>query len=371
MLDEKAIELRHAIAFTGEDVFDRHREVTYVLITADPVSAETIASARKVDELRDRAGPSVLALLRPDAMWLRIRVPGSDRELQLSESGAGVEFLGQSVRGRLAPAGGKESDMFGKKFQLDVEFDLPIVARFDVARLPAPGLDAKALPAGGGEPGRAYVAECRRKESLVKDFASFRQRLIREGAAPSPADARAESARTGRPVTADQMMRQLYDMASSLSELSPKNCRVLGGRADASVAIIEIEATLTGIRQRTEIVMVKDGTLWRMEKEGTWRAPGPAKPAALPPPPASGPARPSASPAPPVPAGGTARARAEFERRATEEAGEATDPSKKCYSEYAACQVRYLQRPDYGEATQTRYEGECRAALSRCTGERK
>jgi hypothetical protein len=83
----------------------------------------------------------------------------------------------------------------------------------------AVGPKSKALPAGGGEPGKAFLAEkCRG---------------------------------TG-----------LFGM---------KNCKILGGREDTTVAILSVVADTMGSRMRNDFTLVKEGGAWKVDREGAWR----------------------------------------------------------------------------------------------------
>jgi hypothetical protein len=83
----------------------------------------------------------------------------------------------------------------------------------------AVGPKARALPAGGGEVGKAFLA----------------QKCM--GAGP----------------------------------FAMKNCKVLGGREDATVAIVSVVADTMGSRMRNDFTLVKEGGAWKVEKEGAWR----------------------------------------------------------------------------------------------------
>lgn len=281
----QASQLRHAYAFSGPDTFDRFREVTYVLLTADPLPENVVTAATDPKELIGAAkGGYILVQIDADGnFWLRATHPASDREVQSSGPRGDLRVRDGRVSGRLSPFGGREENMGNNRYQIDLAIDAALVKRFAVSKEPSLSAAASALPAGGGDPGRAFLLECKAKEFPYRDFNSFRAALQKDKALPTDADVKAEAAKRGKPVTRDQMVRELFDAMRKLSALSPQECKVLGGKSDGKVAVLDVEAIVGGKRLQTEYTLVIEGTAWKIEKEGAWRTPATAEKGADPP----------------------------------------------------------------------------------------
>ena len=55
--------------------------------------------------------------------------------------------------------------------------------------------------------------------------------------------------------------------------LGMQNCKILSGREDGGVAILQVEADTMGSRMLNDFTLVKEGAKWKVVREGAWRSP--------------------------------------------------------------------------------------------------
>lgn len=299
-VDGKTITLRYAYAVAGPDSFDGTKEAFLVLLTENPLAPDAIKESDSFDEL---GGKSIRSLLQsglavnigPDKGYhLTIRHPAlKDGEIQRSAfSGLQIVTLGPD---RVAGTFASSSGMMGKSngdggleeispnhtAQFKIRFDATVARRFPLKEKLELGPNASKLPAGGGEPGRAWLdKECKPAPALptFKDPKAVEKYLVAQGMTEK--DLEQEVARMskleGRRVTRDEVIKKMAEMMGAMADLGnatrPKDCKVLGGAHDGKVAILQIEATMGGERLRTDVTLVKQGEAWTVKKTGAWRS---------------------------------------------------------------------------------------------------
>ena len=178
---------------------------------------------------------------------------------------------------------GAQHDLgFDHKGQYKIRFDAPVERRFPLDEKLELAASAKKLPAGGGDAGKAWLAEACKPvppHPNLKDPKAVEKFLTEKGMTEK--DLQQEMARQsklkGHAVTRDEALKGMAELMSAMSELAEtmalKDCKVLGGSADARIAILQVEATQAGVRLRTDITLVKEGGGWAVKKTGAWRAP--------------------------------------------------------------------------------------------------
>jgi hypothetical protein len=136
-------------------------------------------------------------------------------------------------------------DVFdGEKYQYNATFDLPISKPF-VA--PPPVLKGTPLPAGGGEPGKAYMSYL--KLMAGSDLKAFL------GAVTA---ARAKEA-AAHP--------EFKDMFPLIKAMQPTSIKVTKGAVDGTNATLLATGKDGGQTSNGKISMVKEGNAWKVEKE--------------------------------------------------------------------------------------------------------
>jgi len=300
-LDGKPIKLRYAYAASGPDTFDETKKAYLLILSEKPIAAADIKAA---DSFVGLGGKSMRSLLEsgmaieihPDKNYhLTVRHPAlKDKEIQESANwGLDVTTLGpdrlkgtfassSSMMGKGQGDGGKQEIGMGHTGQFKITFDVPVERNFALEPVYALSASAKKLPNGGGDPGKAWIAQtCKALPPVpnTKDPKAVEKYLRDQGMTDK--DLNEEIARQsklkGHTVTRDEAIKGMADMIGAMSQLAaamtPQNCKVLSGSADDKVAIIQVEGTMAGQKQRTDVTLLKDGASWTVKKTGAWRSP--------------------------------------------------------------------------------------------------
>lgn len=299
-VDGKSISLRYAYAVGGPDSFDGTKQAYLILFTEKPLAPDAVKNAESFDVLGEKSVRSLLesglALqIGPDKGYhITIRHPAlNGRELQKSGySGLQVSTLEpDNVAGTIASSsgmgkaegdGGPEEITPNHKAQFKIRFDAPVERRFPLEQKVELSANAKKLPAGGGEPGKAWIdKDCKPAPKVpdFKDTKAVEKYLFAQGMTEKDLqDQIAEmSKREGRKVTRDEAIKKTGEMLKAMADLGSamqlKDCKVLGGASDGKFAILQVEATMAGGRVATDITMEKQGSAWAVKKTGAWRSP--------------------------------------------------------------------------------------------------
>ena len=297
-VDGKTITLTHAYVVAGPDTFDGTKEAYLVLLTEKPLAPDAIKNAQSFDVLGEGSVRSLLQsglavnIGADNGYHLTIRHPAlNDRELQKSGfSGLQLSSRGPDrVAGTVASSsgmgksegdGGPEEIVPNRIAQFKIRFDAPVERRFPLEEKLELGPKAMKLPAGGGEPGKAWIdKECKPAPALpdLKDTKAVEKYLFAQGMTEKDLQEQMAqlSKRDGRKVTREEALKSMGEMIAGMAELgnamTPKDCKVLGGAHDGKVAIIQVEATMGGGRVKTDVTLVKQGGAWTVKKTGAWR----------------------------------------------------------------------------------------------------
>lgn len=179
--------------------------------------------------------------------------PGSNHSMSSNEVGS----LKLAV-----PIGKRANGSFQIKeddFNCNLKFDLPMGA---VAAAPAkPGTPAaaaakptgQALPAGGGEPGKVYLAL--RKATLAGDVNGMLAQVKKENAARMRAD-------MGKP--------EFAQMLAMVKAMEPKEVRILSGRVNGNAATLQIAGKeADGAAMTGTVKLVLEGGAWKVDAVST------------------------------------------------------------------------------------------------------
>jgi hypothetical protein len=142
----------------------------------------------------------------------------------------------------------KPEDFFGDSFQYDVNFDVPVTT----VKPPDPKADLKGkmLPAGGGEPGKAY--EAYRKVLLAGNVAGLKKAMSKERAA-------------------EMNDPDFPKMLPLVQAMTPKTVKITAGSVDGDNAILLTEAKENGETSTGKITLVKEAGAWKIAKE-EWKS---------------------------------------------------------------------------------------------------
>ena len=281
-IDGKPLALKYAIAATGPDTFDDTKEAIYLLLTPKPVPQSAIDAAATFDDLRRIVDDGIAYKFQNgDHFHVTARNKGvlKDRELQSSASlmdAPPVTVGAAAVSGSITPWKGEDEEIGCRQITLYIgplAFNAPIARRFAIEKPVVIGAKAKKLPAGGGEPGKAYLAEKCTAPKIPKDAKEVEAMMAKEGLTPTDDDLKKMSKEAGKPVTRADVAKQFLEMATAMSALQQTDCKVMGGLQDGDAAIIQVQASQMKIRQATDVTMVKEASGWKVKKEGAWHNP--------------------------------------------------------------------------------------------------
>lgn len=181
------------------------------------------------------------AIVTQQYLWLS---PGNN----LSRSGSQI--------GTYARTPGAQDRVAGRYTYSDEADDRRCDLRFDIAVLgdpaSAPPLPGKPLPAGGGEPGRAYLAN---NDALIAGDLEALSRLLPPDRAAQLAQAREQP----------EFPAQLAFMQG----LAARDVRITGGRQDGDRAWLDFTATEGGAPRVGSAELRREGERWFVVSERT------------------------------------------------------------------------------------------------------
>lgn len=225
---------------------------TAEFVVADAVAYKTddgieVAFLEKTLDRREAAKDSKIDTF--DVM----RTSGASVTLRIGKDGSFncIEWMfqggGTSCNGDLAKAlklSANTADRVAGTFKLaangdsaDVTFDLKVESKVERG--------GTALPAGGGEPGKAALAHFAAIEK--NDFAALK--------ATAPPDVRKQ-------MEASEKNGEAKEMFQFMRAVSPRKVRILGGTVDGDTATLDFEGVIDGKPAKGEIDMVRVAGVW-------------------------------------------------------------------------------------------------------------
>lgn len=261
-INGKGIPLKYSYAMAQPNTFDAAKNDIAVLLTEKPLEEGALSS---IGDLRDAT--------RNHHGWAYFKINSSGKPIyelidhpstkegkygQIQMSGfTHASFLPKSmgkdrVEGSFATS--KPEDFMTYKYEIKAEFSAPLLK----AKLPEPLPDAKtgkALPADGGEPGKAYKAH--RKAIKDKDIAALRR------TAP---DAQVK----------DMSDRDLEKMLDFLNTISPDTPKITRGYVKGDRAVLYAEGVIEGEKQYGTVELAAKGKTWYIVHEN-WSSTPPKK----------------------------------------------------------------------------------------------
>lgn len=237
-----AMEVRSAAAFRGKSLFDDGRAIL-VAISNAKMNGDTIADY--VD--RRRAIEQRIVDRETGVVWLEFRPDGAFRGLSYYFGpGNGCGFCSGEVASTVKLADGRLAGTLTdreKDRTFDVTLAVPVMSDDHGA----------ALPADGGEPGKAYL---RYHEALAKGDRATLQPLLSK----DQQQFLSEAEKNG------QLSKALHAMAGSHPT---KAVRITGGYATASKAIVLFEGDGASQKLAGEALLLQEGSGWRVDDEIT------------------------------------------------------------------------------------------------------
>lgn len=241
-------EYKHAVALSRESVSESGQRKIHLYLTTHPVDPAKAASGFDIDDgitsqLREVQGGMTRVTINPDGsdggMWFWVSEPSDT----FNTSGFGKLTLTTNTATRLEGSHvlSEPEDFFDKTYQFDLKFAVDVTSA---------DFTGDALPAGGGEPGKAYLDYV---AALAKgDVATLRGML-------------GDSAQWQLPEGDEASVKSSLE---SLRYSTLASATVSGGWLQGERAILKVEGKDgDGNTQRGVIMMVKDGERWKEESK--------------------------------------------------------------------------------------------------------
>jgi len=248
----KTVQLKYSYAALKQDPLEKKKQATSVLITDQAIPADAAGDEFKLMDVRDQQKINgVMILVTEDGQIVSGALYSPLMKKMDYVSGVGMQKLDLKTHDANRIAGKvwleKPDDFFDNVYQYNVTFDAPISAA--KAKDAPPVLKGKALPAGGGDPGKAY--EAYRKALLAGDVAGLRKSLAAERA---------------KDLDSPEFKKNL----ALIQAFQPKTVKITGGAVDGDTATLLGKASDDGQTSTGEITMVKEGGAWKLSKE-SWK----------------------------------------------------------------------------------------------------
>jgi hypothetical protein len=244
--DKLTMEVTNAYAFREEQNDAPGTYKTYVYLTSKPVDGQVAANAfdpgTAIDaEIDDQPAGYVRLCFNADYSECGIYFSYEEPLESFNTSGYGkLELTGKDAK-RVAGTWilAEPEDFFDKTYEFNLKFDAQVIA-------PTPGT---ALPADGGEPGKAYQAWL---AAIAKgDFAALRAILGESGSWQFPEDDEK---------SAKENLKYLRDG-------KPVGVKILKGEQRGEQAILMVEGVdRDDLKLRGRVLMVKGEGGWRQEQ---------------------------------------------------------------------------------------------------------
>ena len=246
----KTSTLKYAYAMPKEDPFDKKKKATYLLVTDQEVPAAALADEFEFMRWYDKANLKGFEVLINDE---KRAVSGRIFDPALKHSGfssVGTQEINltamtpQRLAGKISIPQG---EFFGDKYQYSATFDVPVVA---VKAPEPPPLKGKPLPAGGGDPAKAYFvfdkAVSKGDMAAVKNGVSAEQRKSMD----------------------DPDFKKMFPL---MQAMRAKNVKITGGSIDGDTATLLATGKDDGGTTNGTITMVKEGGAWKVQRE-EWKS---------------------------------------------------------------------------------------------------
>ena len=246
-INGKGIPLKYSYAMDQPNTFNAAKTDIAVLLTEKPLAEGALKGIGDLsDAARKQHGWAFFKIdTDGNPIYELIDHPSMNSQIQMSgitRAGFLPKRRGKDrVEGSFATS--KPEDFMGYKYEIEAEFSAPLLK----AKLPEPLPDAKtgmALPANGGEPGKAYKAH--RMAILIKDIAALRR------TAPEAKD------------LSDTDLEKMIDFMQAISPAAP---RVKRGYIKGDRAVLYVEGILEGKKNYGTVELAAKGKTWYIVKE--------------------------------------------------------------------------------------------------------
>ena len=237
--------LRNAYATWRPDPFEKTKKDVFIIVTDKELPAGALFDEFALMDLTDKGISGISIEVDSDKRVNSgtLFSPAFKKMHQFSSTGKQVletkTWTKDHVTGTVSmPA----DDFFGEKYEFSTSFDAPIQTKPPEKPVV---LSGKPLPAGGGEPAKAW-------EAYRKAITSGDMNAIRKS------------------VTAD-MVKQTNDpdfkkMLGLIQAMQPKHVKVVRGAVDGDTATLLVD-DLDEKNSKGTITLIREGGQWKMQRE--------------------------------------------------------------------------------------------------------
>jgi hypothetical protein len=250
----KTFALKHGYAQTRKSPFDKKKPVLQVIVTDQELSPAAASDDIELMQAQDKQQLSgFTATIDDDKQIISATVfsPAFKKMKQFSGVGMQKAELTAMTPTRIAGTIGmaKPDDFFDEKYQYSATFDLDISK--PAGPPPPPTLKGTPLPAGGGEPGKAYTA-------YLKLLAAGDMKGVLGGF----------SAARSKEASADPDFKKLFPL---LKAMQPTAVKITGGAVDGNSATLLATGKDGDSVSSGTITLIREGGAWKIEKED-WKS---------------------------------------------------------------------------------------------------
>jgi len=250
----KTFALKHAYAQTRKDPFDKKKTVVVVIVTDKELTPEVVSDDMEFMMAQDKQQlTGFTATIDADKQLISNNIFSPAFKKMKQFSGVGVQTLALTVITPARVAGSitmAKPDTFDEeKYQYNATFDLPIGK--PAGPPPPPTLKGTPLPAGGGDPGKAYAA-------YLKNLTAGDMKAFLGGVTA----ARAKEA------SSDPDFKKLFPL---LQAMQPTGVKITSGAIDGNNATLLATGKDGDNVSRATITMVRENGVWKVEKE-EWKS---------------------------------------------------------------------------------------------------
>jgi hypothetical protein len=250
----KTTKLKYAYAVPRKDPFDKAKMATFFIATdVELPQSALLDDFGLMDFTMKTPINGVEWLVNDEKRVVGLVIHSTNLKKKMDQfSTSGEEKLdlasqtASRVAGRLYMP--KEGEFFDEHYQYDLKFDVPVVA----VKPPDPKDDLKGtmLPAGGGEPGKAY--EAYRKVLLAGNIPALKKSVSKDRLSDFD----------------DPDFAKMFPL---IQEMTPKNVKITAGSIDGDKATLLAEAKDKNETSTGKISLVKEAGAWKIAKE-EWKS---------------------------------------------------------------------------------------------------
>ncbi|NJD55809.1 MAG: nuclear transport factor 2 family protein [Nitrospirae bacterium] len=248
-IDGSKLRLKHAYGMAQPNTFDKQKTDIAVLITEQPLPEDALSELEDLMDATQKQHNWVFFKINAEGkpIYEVLDHPKLGNSHLMMSGFTHAAFTAKTLgKGRVEGTfeTGKAVDFMGYQYEIKVVFQTPLVQ----AKLPEPLPDEKSgssLPAGGGKPGKAYLAYV--KAILTGDVKSIRRFL-----SPDKAD-----------LTDDELKEGL----ELLRQMTPEDLKIIKGFTAGDRAVLYVAGTVEKEKEYGTIEMKKTGGEWQIVRE--------------------------------------------------------------------------------------------------------